>query len=109
MMQSQPFRSVSLCHRYWRCAPSTWSITHPQSRSDHVPGKTTTPNFTTLSTPSIVGGSPRNRRFRGVRRQRLRTSTALVLRLDVEAEVFDHVVREQLPAHRLDTLSRLVL
>src|SRR5256884_5188435 len=104
MTQSQPFRSASLCHRYLSSAPSTWSITHPQSRSDHVPGKTTTPNFTALSTQSVVAGSPRNRRFRGVRRRRLRTSTALVLRLDVEAKVFDHVVREQLPAHRLDAL-----
>src|SRR5438045_1602635 len=84
-------------------------MTHPQSRSDHVPGNTTTPNFTALSTRSIVAGSPRNRGFRRVRTQPRQTSTVLALRLDVEAEVFDHVVREELPAHRLDTLARLVL
>src|SRR5437667_12221411 len=41
--------------------------------------------------------------------QRHRTSPALVLRLDVESEVFDHVVGQQLAAHRLDPLARLVL
>src|SRR5262249_46278591 len=33
----------------------------------------------------------------------------LVLRFDFEAEVLDHVVRQQLPAHRLHALARLVL
>src|SRR5579859_2817636 len=86
MMQSQPFRSASLCHRYWRCAPSTWSITQPQSRSDHVPGNTTTPNL--IRVPS---------------------SAAVPVRFDVEPEILDHVVGQQLAAHRLDALARLVL
>src|SRR5882762_1287362 len=39
-----------------------------------------------------------------------RTSSALVtLRLDLKAIVLDHVVREQLLAHRFDTLSGLML
>src|SRR5882672_9119567 len=38
-----------------------------------------------------------------------RTSSTLVLRLDVESEVFDHVVGQQLAAHRLDALARLML
>src|SRR6266545_2103248 len=54
-------------------------MTHPQSRSDHVPGKTTTPNFTPA------------------------------LRFDVEAEVLDHMVGEQLAAHGLHALASLVL
>src|SRR2546429_7348945 len=41
--------------------------------------------------------------------QRPRISPALVLRLDIESEVLDHVIGEQLPAHRLDALARLVL
>src|SRR5207248_821955 len=109
MTQSQPLRSVSLCHRYVSSAPSTWSMTHPQSRSDHVPGNTTTPNFIRPASNEGSAGSPRNRRFRGVQIQRLRTSPALVLRLDVESEVFDHMVGQQLTAHRLHPLARLVL
>src|SRR5205809_6432224 len=41
--------------------------------------------------------------------QRPRISPALVLRLDIESEVHEHVIGEQLPAHRLDALARLVL
>src|SRR5579859_2070211 len=103
MMQSQPLRSASLCQRYLSSAPSTWSTTQPQSRSDHVPGKTTTPN---LISPLGEGqpGSPRNRRFRGVVSTRL-----LTVAFDVEAVVLDHVIGEQLAAHRVDALARLAL
>src|SRR6266566_5966575 len=110
MTQSQPLRSASLCHKYWSSAPRTWSMTQPQSRSDHVPGNTTTPNFTRTASRDGVGGSARNRRFRGVRIQRRRTSSALVtVRLDLKAIVLDHVVGEQLLAHRFDALPGLVL
>src|SRR2546421_8395583 len=37
------------------------------------------------------------------------TSPALVLRLDVEAKIFDHVIRQKLAAHRLDPFARLML
>src|ERR1700686_1641762 len=101
MTQSQPLRSASLCHRYWSSAPTTWSITQPQSRSDHVPGKTTTPNFNWQSPPvEAIGGSPRNRRFRGVQTRLRRTSSTNDL-VDFEVEVLDDVIGEQLPAHRL--------
>src|SRR6267378_2187166 len=43
-------------------------------------------------------------------KQRLRTSSALAtVRLDLKAIVLDHVIGQQLLAHRLDTLTRLVL
>src|SRR6266571_3932488 len=109
MRQSQPLRSVSLCHMYVSSAPNTWSTTQPQSRSDHVPGNTTTPNFKFVPAPKARAGSPRNCRFRGVRIRPRRTSPSLVLRLEVEAEIFDHVVGEQLAAHRLHALAGLVL
>src|SRR5438132_316784 len=109
MTQSQPLRSVSLCHRYVSSAPRTWSMTHPQSRSDHVPGNTTTPNFIGPASNEGSAGSPRNRRFRGVRIRRHRISSPLALRLEVESEVLDHMVREELAAHLLDTPARLVL
>src|ERR1700674_690670 len=106
--QSQPLRSVSLCQRYVSSWPSTWSMTQPQSRSDHVPGKTTTPNFILQHARRKDAGSPRNRRFRGVQKQQLRTSTMTVPD-DVEVEVLDHVVRQELAAHLLDAGPRLVL
>src|SRR6266567_1496194 len=99
MMQSQPLRSASLCQRYLSCASRTWSTTHPQSRSDHVPGKTTTPNL--ISPPGVPAKSKiswggRNRRFRGVGSTRL-----FPVAFDVEAVVLDHVIGEQLAAHRV--------
>src|SRR6266705_6394173 len=111
MTQSQPFRSASLCHRYWSCAPTTWSMTQPQSRSDQVPGNTTTPNFNvSMTLRKAIAGSPRNRRFRGVRRPRPRTSpSGSFLGMELEAEVFDHVVGEQPVAHLLDPLARVAL
>src|SRR6202171_4639649 len=110
MMQSQLLRSASLCQRYWSSPPSTWSITQPQSRSDHVPGNTTTPNFIATTAREGNRGSPRNRRFRGVRIRRLQTSPALVaVHFNVEAVVLDHVVGQQLLAHRLYKFAWLVL
>src|SRR5487761_141246 len=109
MTQSQPLRSASLCQRYESSAPTTWSTTHPQSRSDHVPGNTTTPNFIAATANEGDAGSPRNRRFRGVRILRLRTSTAMPVLVDLEAIVLDDMVGQQLPAHRLHALPGLVL
>src|SRR6202165_3093596 len=109
MMQSQPLRSASLCHRYDSSAPTTWSTTHPQSRSDQVPGNTTTPNFIATTASEGNAGSPRNRRFRGVRIRQHQTSTAMSIFVDLEPVVLDHVVGEQLLAHRLHALPRLVL
>src|SRR5579859_1112172 len=101
MMQSQLFRSASLCHRYWRCAPSTWSTTQPQSRSDHVPGNTTTPNFMPRPTDGVDA----------VRTPPPRTSSrrALAPVLELEVVVLDYVVREQPAAHRIDAFARLAL
>src|SRR3979490_3257809 len=110
MTQSQPLRSASLCQRYCSCAPTTWSITQPQSRSDHVPGNTTTPNFIATTAHEGNAGSPRNRRFRGGQIRRHRTSSVSVTFLfDLELIVLDHMVSQKLLAHGFDTLPGLVL
>src|SRR5260370_16799911 len=109
MTQSLPLRSASLRQRYLSSAPTTWSITQQQSRSEHVPGNTTTPNFIRPTSLEGNAGSPRNRRFRGVRIRPPRTSTPVTVHLDLEVVVLDDVIGKELFAPRLDTLPRFVL
>src|SRR5712692_9953521 len=52
-------------------------------------------------------GSPRNRRFRGVLRRVLSLGAAPP-RIDLETEILDHVIGEQLAAHRLYPRPRLL-
>src|SRR5947207_5723409 len=80
-------------------------MTQPQSRSDHVPGKTTTPNF-----------KPGFRLFGAKRAQSVPGSglsgakrALSTIRLDVEPVVLDDVVGQQLPAHRVHPVARLAL
>src|SRR3981081_3786988 len=108
MTQSTPRRSRSLCHRYVSSAPSTSRTTCPQSRSDHVPGNTWTPNLMGLiprlgrlawRDVPLLNGRPLGWTLPAF-------SWAAVRRVQLEAVVLDHLVREEPPAHLVHPQAR---
>src|SRR5579859_2224389 len=87
-----------------------WQCGVPAKSKISGGANTTTPNFIAATSRDGSAGSPRNRRFRGVQIRQRRISFVLVsVGHDLESKVFDHVIGQQLPAHRLDSLPRFML
>src|SRR5262249_13918808 len=111
MRQSKRSTSVSRCHTYSTGWGSTWEMTWWKSMSLHVPGKITTPNR--IRPPPPIGSftppydGPDEFYYAAITRTRRSTSTrtpAVAAFHHLAGVVFDHRVRQELPAHLVQPL-----